>query len=118
MMIRDFDRYVVIKNSHAEQALTKEEHEQIYTLAMKVAKWRKDNEKQPFECLVVEHDWPEYEPVWNMIEHRVDNPVNNILTTGTEHVVEYGECFLHVNNVGEIKLIDPSRVTIHGGDKS
>lgn len=71
-MERDFDRYVVVKNSHAKEALTVEEHRELYRLAIKVAKWRKQVGKTPFECLVVEHDWPEYEEVWRMIESRVD----------------------------------------------
>jgi len=71
---REFDRYVVIKNSHAEQALTDDERKELYRLGMKCAKWRQDNNKKPFECVVVEHDWPEYEPVWNAIEQRVDGP--------------------------------------------
>lgn len=72
-MIRDFNRYIVVKNSHAKQALTKEEHEQLYRLAMKTALWRRSTGKDPFECLVVEGDWPEYEKVWKMIEDRVDD---------------------------------------------
>lgn len=74
-MKREFDRYVVIKNSHAEQALTDDERKELYRLGMKCAKWRQDNNKKPFECVVVEHDWPEYERVWNMIEARVDGHV-------------------------------------------
>lgn len=30
------------------------------------------------EYVVVEHDWPEYEPVWKMIEDRVTKPVHEI----------------------------------------
>lgn len=71
-MKRDFDRYVVIKNSHAEHALTEEERRELYRLGMKCANWRKQIGKKPFECVVVEHDWPEYEKVWRMIEDRVD----------------------------------------------
>lgn len=71
---REFNRYVVIKNSHAEQALTDDERKELYRLGVKCAKWRRDNGKKPFECVVVEHDWPEYEPVWKAIEQRVDGP--------------------------------------------
>lgn len=73
-MERDFNRYMVIKMSHAEHALTKEERDLLWKLGMKVAKWRRAEGRTPFECLVVEHDWPEYEPVWQSIEARVDNP--------------------------------------------
>ncbi|AZF87931.1 hypothetical protein oselot_149 [Salmonella phage oselot] len=70
-MKRDFNRYYVIKASHAKEALTKEEQDTLLRLGMKCAKWRRDVGKIPFECLVVEHDWPEYEEVWKMIENRV-----------------------------------------------
>ena len=73
-MERDFDRYVVIKNSHAEHALTEAERKELYRLGKKCADWRQGVGKKPFECVVVEHDWPEYEPVWNAIEQRVDGP--------------------------------------------
>lgn len=74
-MERDFDRYVVIKNSHAAHALTEEERRELYRLGVKCAEWRKTVGKKPFECVVVEHDWPEYERVWKMIEARVDGHV-------------------------------------------
>ena len=71
-MEREFNRYYVIKASHAKEALTKEEQDTLLRLGMKCAKWRSEVGKTPFECLVVEHDWPEYEKVWKMIENRVD----------------------------------------------
>lgn len=71
-MKRDFDRYVVIKNSHAQNALTEDERKELYRLGMKCSSWRQGVGKKPFECVVVEHDWPEYERVWKMIEARVN----------------------------------------------
>ncbi|CCI88455.1 hypothetical protein BN79_027 [Yersinia phage phiR2-01] len=71
-MEREFNRYYVIKASHAKEALTKEEQDTLLRLGMKCAKWRSEVGKTPFECLVVEHDWPEYEKVWDMLEKRVD----------------------------------------------
>jgi len=32
------------------------------------------------ECVVVESDWPEYEPVWDMIQARVEGKPNQIAT--------------------------------------
>ncbi len=41
-------------------------------LARKVADYREqDMEKQPLACVVVESDWPEYEPTWEAIKKRV-----------------------------------------------
>lgn len=79
-MEREFDRYVVIKNSHAKHALTEDEIKELYRLGMKCAAWLKQNGKIPFKCVVVEHDWPEYERVWKMIEDRVDFKENGFTT--------------------------------------
>lgn len=70
-MERDFHRYVVVKVDHAEQALSREELRTLYGLGQKVYNWQHKQGKPAFECVVVEHDWPEYEKVWQMIEDRV-----------------------------------------------
>lgn len=72
-MERYFHRYVVVKVAHAEQALSQEELKTLYGLGQKVYNWQHKQGKPAFECVVVEHDWPEYEKVWQMIEARVDS---------------------------------------------
>jgi hypothetical protein len=67
---REF-RYAVIKRKDADAALTPEERDQLSDLLWKVACWRERNGKPPLECVVVEHDWPEYEPTWKAIEARM-----------------------------------------------
>ncbi len=37
----------------------------------RVDNYRKDRGAPPLKCVVVESDWPEYEPVWAMIEARM-----------------------------------------------
>jgi hypothetical protein len=71
------DRYIVIKKSDIESAiqsedLTKQEAWNLKTIARLVDHGRESRGKQRLECVVVESDWPEYEPVWNMIAARVD----------------------------------------------
>lgn len=56
------ERYIVIKRKHLSEA--KEEAFRRYLF---------DDEIGTVECAVVESDWPEYEPVWQMIEQRVTN---------------------------------------------
>lgn len=34
--------------------------------------------KVPVECVVVEHDWPEYEIVWHMIQARMQGTPNEL----------------------------------------
>lgn len=54
-------RYIVVKRKHitAEQEIALMEIINSFNLP-------------ELECAVVESDWPEYEPVWRMIENRVN----------------------------------------------
>lgn len=69
-MIRE-NRYLVVKRKDICSYLTKAEESQLALLTEKVAKGRKLDGKQDLNCVVVESDWPEFEPVWKMIENRV-----------------------------------------------
>jgi len=44
---------------------------QVQALSDTVAWFRERNGKQPLECVVVESDWPEYEPTWEAIKQRM-----------------------------------------------
>lgn len=73
IMKREFDRYVVLKWSDVIKCLNQEEQKQLVALGHKFQQYRRDTSR-PWECIVIEHDWPEYEPVWQAIEQRVDGP--------------------------------------------
>lgn len=62
------ERYVVFKVSDPGNSLKGDE---IRKLAEEYAEYRKQRGKEPLECVVVEKDWPEYEPTWQAIEARV-----------------------------------------------
>jgi len=51
------ERYIVLKINRLS------EEESKY--------WRDCQSSAKVNCVVVEHDWPEYEPVWRMIERRM-----------------------------------------------
>lgn len=71
MMSTDFkreERYIVFKVSDLGNSLKGDE---IRKLAQEYAEHRKQRGKEPLECVVVEKDWPEYEPTWQAIEARV-----------------------------------------------
>lgn len=70
-MIREH-RYFVIKLKDLNAALTTTEIGLLNQLAVKVHKYRVTHQKSPLECVVVESDWPEYEPTWKAIESRVE----------------------------------------------
>lgn len=65
-------RYIVIKMS--DLAATMLSHSQLRTLGdicAGVHATRERAGKPPLDCVVVESDWPEYEPTWQAIERRV-----------------------------------------------
>lgn len=67
---REF-RYLVLKFIDVNKYLTETEKEMLLAITKKVAKGRADECKMPLECVVVESDWPEYEPTWAAIEARM-----------------------------------------------
>lgn len=69
-------RYTVIKNKDFEGAihegyLLSEQYNELVSILRGVEEYRKSKNKASLEAVVVEKDWPEYEPTWNMIESRV-----------------------------------------------
>jgi flagellar basal body P-ring protein FlgI len=71
MMEREI-KYTVIKNKDIENALDADEIETLETICKKINQHREREGKKAIECVVVEHDWPEYLDVWSMIAMRVD----------------------------------------------
>jgi hypothetical protein len=63
-------RYIVIKASDAQQFSFSDKIKLMDVEAASQA-IRKARGKQPMECVVIESDWPEYEPAWQMIEQRM-----------------------------------------------
>jgi len=65
-------RYFVIKWSDLIDAgISDNELNTLHMIFEKVDNARLHRGKQPLECVVVESDWPEYEPTWQAIEARV-----------------------------------------------
>lgn len=62
------ERYIVFKMSDLGNSLKGDE---IRQLAQEYEEHRQRLGKKPLECVVVEKDWPEYEPTWKAIEARV-----------------------------------------------
>lgn len=93
------NRYIVIKESDAEGYLSPLKYQMLYTILESVAIGRATQGKIPFESVVVESDWPEYEPVWNMIAARVDG-VKNIRQ---QHAEWSDATFGNVGPIGPLK---------------
>lgn len=64
------NRYFIAKCTDVTY-LSTEHQKMLMEVMFAVANVRGFRGKKPLECVVVESDWPEYEPVWNMIEDRM-----------------------------------------------
>src|SRR3990167_6731159 len=65
------NRYIVFKRKDCELCMTDEQRSQLIELARVFWAYREAAGKSDFDCVVVERDWPEYEPTWKAIEARV-----------------------------------------------
>ena len=70
-MIRE-RRYTVLKHTDMEKYLNEEELQQLCELDSKINSCRQQEGRGLLAAVVVEKDWPEYEPTWAMIEARMD----------------------------------------------
>lgn len=66
-------RYIVLKIKDIEKHLSIREQNELYEICDHIERLRSSiGGKKPLECVVVESDWPEYEPTWKAIEARMD----------------------------------------------
>ena len=64
-------RYAVLKSADVMKCLTVSELIELRRIQAKVEEHRAEIGKPPLDCVVVESDWPEYEPTWKAIEARM-----------------------------------------------
>lgn len=65
-------RYIVVKIKDANRFLSAAERDMLERLHAKAALGRIDAGQKMLDCIVVEKDWPEYEPTLAAISARVD----------------------------------------------
>jgi len=66
-------RYVVLKISDIERYIPAYKWKLMQELICDdIEKKRKEEGRAPLECICIERDWPEYEPVLKMLSGRVD----------------------------------------------
>lgn len=92
------ERYFVFKISDVVEHLTTTEALHLARLYEIQRVGRKEAGKAELECVVVESDWPEYEPTWRAIEAR---------TTGAQPAPSVPD--------GWLRAIDEALVTAHIG---
>ena len=68
-------RYVVFKIKDIHLYLTPTQIQRLQEIGDQIAEFRSSEGRPPFNAVVVEADWPEFEPVWAMIEARMANEV-------------------------------------------
>lgn len=71
------ERYEVLKYADIDAALSDSDKLLLSAVLSKIERYRKEQGKEPIRGVVVEHDWPEYEQVWTMIETRITREENN-----------------------------------------
>ena len=66
------ERYIVFKLSDVERYLTDADRARLAIMKIMIDAGRDRANKPPLDCVVVEADWPEYEPTWKAIENRMN----------------------------------------------
>lgn len=65
-------RYVVLKIADLEKYIRKESRFLVAAIGKEIERRRALDGRPPLESVVVESDWPEYEPTWAAIESRMN----------------------------------------------
>lgn len=66
------ERYVVLKIEDIEHFLSVSQKDDLHDIRGTIDAYRRMTKKGELKAVVVEHDWPEYERVWKMLEARVN----------------------------------------------
>ena len=120
------ERYIVFNVSDVVEHLTTTEALHLARLYEIQRVGRKEAGKSELECVVVEKDWPEYEPTWQAIEARVTGaqaqPALNVPegdsfidTSQLEGVVSTEIVHSYPPPFGWLRAIDEELVVAHVG---
>ena len=64
-------RYIVFKLTDLQKHIEPSDLFNLQQIGRTVGAGREQDGKSPLECVVIESDWPEYDPTWRAIERRV-----------------------------------------------
>ena len=73
-------RYVVFKIKDIHAYLSAAQIDALQTAGETIAVGRAISGKAPFNAVVVEQDWPEFEPTWEAIEARMTGNASSTQT--------------------------------------
>lgn len=68
-------RYYVLKIKDVNKYLSHEQRMLLESIMLVIWVGRQGDHKNSIDCVVVEKDWPEYEPTWQAIEKRMAKEV-------------------------------------------
>jgi ribA/ribD-fused uncharacterized protein len=102
-------RYIVLKCSDVEAAashgfLNHYQMDSLVAITSRVTEYRQRAKKPTLECVVVESDWPEYEPTWQAIEQRVDGSTPHHGFDNDRQVLFYERDFYVLSNFSAFSL--------------
>ena len=81
-------RYIVFKLKDIDKYLTQGEKDSLMCIGDEIAFGRNHDGKPPFNAVVVEQDWPEFEPTWAAIEARMASYNAGVTGLAPEQEVE------------------------------
>jgi len=98
-------RYVVLKVKDVMQRLSEKDILMLARILDEIDAYRKSIGKKSLECVVIESDWPEYEPTWKAIEARVTG-AQNVAGVPTALLVTAADLVAQVEIVARSGFID------------
>lgn len=96
------ERYIVFKKSHLSAKQLEKLERLITPPQIPPANSHDDPTLPTVKCVVVEHDWPEYETVWQMIEARCTGRRPTVPEGLGEELFAIVKCTRHENDAPEI----------------
>lgn len=100
--------YIVIKRKDAAKYLDDEDRTTLENIGEVIEKGRYRERKIAFECVVVESDWPEYEPTWAAIEARMSRPTAPTCVPEGEDDGDHHETSDSVNWTATLATLQPA----------
>mgnify|MGYP007117119966 CR=1 FL=1 len=103
------DRYIVIKRKDFDNYLTQDERDEVTHAITQIDKARRTAGKRLISAVVVEDDWPEYEPTVKLIEERLTLENWHERNRVTEHLREYSrgaaEAMAEYYKTGKLSMV-------------
>lgn len=102
-------RYIVVKNTDFENYLMEELKHKVREALAYIEIGRKNDDRPPLEAIVIEKDWPEYEPTKKALEDRTALEAWQNKVHKRDQMLEYGrgmeEAADFLSNNGDVSYV-------------